>query len=113
MKKLFLILTLFVLVLSCGGNKGGEAGKSEGSGGTVTLNFEQEPKTIDPQLTTDTTATKINALIVEGLTRQDETGAPVPGIAEKWDISEDGLVVFVNRKVYQSSGRKVYHLFFK
>ena len=90
MKKLFLILTLFVLVLSCGGDKGGEAGKA--GGGTVTLNFEQEPKTIDPQLTTDTTATKINALIVEGLTRQDETGAPVPGIAEKWDVSEDGLV---------------------
>jgi oligopeptide transport system substrate-binding protein len=76
MKKLFLMLTVFVLILSCGGNKGG------GSGTTVTLNFEQEPKTIDPQLTTDTTATKINALIVEGLTKQDENGAPVPGMAE-------------------------------
>jgi oligopeptide transport system substrate-binding protein len=84
MKKLFLMLTLFIMILSCGGTKT--------SGTTVTLNFIDEPKTIDPQLATDTSATKLNALLTEGLTRQDEKGNPVPGIAEKWDISEDGLV---------------------
>ena len=42
MKKLFLILTLFVLVLSCGGDKGGEAGKA--GGGTVTLNLNRSRK---------------------------------------------------------------------
>ena len=84
MKKLFLILTLFVMILSCGGGKSG--------GTTVTLNFIDEPKTIDPQLATDTSATKLNALLTEGLTRQDEKGNPIPGVAEKWDVSADGLV---------------------
>ena len=84
MKKLFLILTLFVMILSCGGGKSG--------GTTVTLNFIDEPKSIDPQLATDTSATKLNALLTEGLTRQDEKGNPIPGVAEKWDVSADGLV---------------------
>ena len=88
MKKLFLMLTILVFaVLSCSGGK-----SSTNGGSSVVLNFESEPRTLDPQLTTDTTATKLNALIMEGLTRQDETGNPVPGIAEKWDVSEDGLV---------------------
>ncbi|MCP1223906.1 peptide ABC transporter substrate-binding protein [Sebaldella sp. S0638] len=57
----------------------------------IVVNFEYEPyeSNLDPQLGIDL---DINALIMEGLIRQDEKGKPVPGIAEKWEISEDGLV---------------------
>ena len=92
MKKLFAVLIVSLMILSCGGGKKTGDSKESKEGTTVTLNFTQEAESIDPQLTTDTVGTKTNALISEGLTRQDEKGAPVAGIAEKWETSEDGLV---------------------
>jgi oligopeptide transport system substrate-binding protein len=53
-----------------------------------------EPKSLDPSRSSDTYSTDILTHIVDGLTRieQDKDGKDmiVPGIAEKWDVSEDG-----------------------
>lgn len=49
--------------------------------------------TIDPALSTDTSSVQIVDLTTVGLTRQnEETTAVEPGMATKWDISQDGLV---------------------
>jgi oligopeptide transport system substrate-binding protein len=53
-----------------------------------------DPETIDPGLTQASQENQINQEMFIGLTHQDEeTGDVVPGIAESWDISEDGTVI--------------------
>ncbi|MCM1992452.1 peptide ABC transporter substrate-binding protein [Oceanirhabdus seepicola] len=57
--------------------------------------IDAEPKTIDPSRSTDLYSNQILTHIVDGLTRieQDENGDKiVPGIAESWSVSDDGLV---------------------
>ncbi len=51
-----------------------------------------EPRGLDPQLTTSAGAQRIHYALFEGLVRLDDiTLEAKPGVAERWDISEDGL----------------------
>jgi len=51
-----------------------------------------EPKSLDPQLITGNIESYIAESLFEGLARYDtQTVKPVPGSAESWDISPDGL----------------------
>ncbi len=45
----------------------------------------------DPQINFDGAAAWIQMDAYEGLVSYDETGKIIPGAAEKWDISPDGL----------------------
>ncbi len=52
-----------------------------------------EPKDLDPHVIVAYTDMNIIAAIFEGLTVLDEkTAQPLPGMADRWDISADGLV---------------------
>lgn len=54
---------------------------------------EAEPKTLDPHLYAGVPESRIFWSIFEGLTRaHPETLEPTPGVAESWDISDDGAV---------------------
>ena len=50
-----------------------------------------EPDSLDPQRGQSLSAQNILRDIFEGLTREDAAGAIVPGIAERWETSSDGL----------------------
>ena len=51
-----------------------------------------EPRTLDPGLMTGAPEGRIADAIFEGLTSRDPaTLRPVPGVAESWDVSADGL----------------------
>jgi oligopeptide transport system substrate-binding protein len=51
-----------------------------------------EPVSLDPHLVTGVTEHNIISALLEGLTAEDPvTLKPVPGAAERWDISPDGL----------------------
>src|SRR5688572_30660904 len=50
-----------------------------------------EPAYINPLLATSQADRDIASLVYSGLTRIDEYGQPVPDLAERWDVSEDGL----------------------
>src|SRR5579883_3485292 len=52
-----------------------------------------EPETLDPALVLGVAEMRIVTSIFEGLTRNDpKTSDPIPGLAERWDISPDGRV---------------------
>ncbi|MGE6514309.1 peptide ABC transporter substrate-binding protein [Lysinibacillus sphaericus] len=102
--KKFLLLTViavFSLVLAACGFGGDSSDNSKddnkGSGSTETASKElklvvaSEPPSLHPQLATDSTSSAVLINVFEGLTRLDADGKPTPAIAEKWDVSPDGL----------------------
>ncbi len=54
------------------------------------LSIEAEPQVLDPQVSTDTYSMILNNAVREGLVRFHDNEI-LPGIAETWDVSEDGL----------------------
>lgn len=51
-----------------------------------------EPVTLDPHKSTGTWEDRILNEVQMGLTQDDPEGRPVPGMAERWETSPDGLV---------------------
>ncbi|MDO8901254.1 MAG: ABC transporter substrate-binding protein [Phenylobacterium sp.] len=64
-----------------------------------------EPATLDPHKATGTWESRILADAFTGLTQDDASGEAVPGMAERWEVSEDGLVwTFYLRDAVWSDG---------
>jgi oligopeptide transport system substrate-binding protein len=60
--------------------------------GTLLVGNGAEPQDLDPQIVTVLTDQNIMMALFEGLTALDEqTTQPVPGAAERWEVSTDGL----------------------
>jgi len=103
--KKFLLLTVlavFSLVLAACGFGGDssddskddkkDSGSSEtASSKELNLVITSEPPSLHPQLATDSTSSAVLINVFEGLTRLDADGQPQAAMAEKWDVSEDGL----------------------
>lgn len=51
----------------------------------------EEPETLDPMLADDTHAFNVLVDLYEGLVAEDANGRLVPGVAQSWSISDDGL----------------------
>lgn len=68
-----------------------------------------EPESLDPHLATSVSSGNVLINLFEGLTRLNAaTLVPEPGIAESWEISEDGLQIdFKLREAFWSDGEKV------
>ena len=49
-----------------------------------------EPETLDPAKSTGVTESNIQYELLEGLTTYAADGEVIPGVAEKWDLSDDG-----------------------
>lgn len=59
---------------------------------TLHLNGRAEPRDFDPQTTTATADGDVIRAVMEGLTEVDpRDNQPVPGVAERWAVSPDGL----------------------
>jgi ABC-type oligopeptide transport system, periplasmic component len=89
------VMAVILLVSGCtpkDENKGTETGESTGTATSKVfrMNISTEPPTLDPAQSQDQVSFTVLNGLYEGLTRKDENGQNVPGIAEKWDISEDG-----------------------
>lgn len=48
-----------------------------------------EPETIDPAVASDQVSIRISTALFEGLCRGTAAGTPEPGMAERWDVSDD------------------------
>jgi len=67
-----------------------------------------EPVTLDPHKATGTWEDRILSETLVGLTEDDPAGRPAPGVAERWEVTPDGLVwTFHLRKAVWSDGAPV------
>lgn len=106
MKKLFYILISLLLafsivfVFSC---------KKTGGGVTLKYNNGTEPETLDPAVMSGHPEMMIAYQLFEGLVSYDSKANPVPGVAEKWDVSEDKTVYtfHLRKNVKWSDGQPV------
>lgn len=94
---LTMILALSTVLAACGNNNksSNEAGNA-GNGQTakeqvLRINLSAEPPTFDPAQAQDSQANTVLKLMYEGLTRMNDNGEQVPGVASEWEVSPDGL----------------------
>ncbi|WP_314304401.1 peptide ABC transporter substrate-binding protein [Brevibacillus parabrevis] len=91
------ILVLSAALAGCGGGeKAAEQGNSANSEKTsgpkvLRMNMKSEPPTADPGLAEDSTSGAVLRATFDGLTRIGEDGKPHESVAEKIDVSKDGL----------------------
>lgn len=83
---LALVLSISLLLPALAG-----CSKKTGLDQNLAYPIDGEPVCLDPQIAADDTARLVTANCFEGLVRLDETGAIVPGAAERWDVSANGL----------------------
>jgi ABC-type transport system substrate-binding protein len=80
----FCLLLAFFLFLPAGSS-------AQVSGGTVTYAAGADPDRLDPANAESNPAEAMNRMMYENLAKFDETLKIVPGLAEKWEQSKDGL----------------------
>ena len=86
MRRMPCALLLLVLILTTGGVAAAQPT------GTLVVGLVAEPVNLDPAQVTDLNSTRVGRRIVESLvTFPEESTQVVPGLAESWTISKDGL----------------------
>ena len=81
-----LAMTLGFSVLTvCGSSSG------IGEPNAVTYNLNSDPKTLHPALNQAKDGSIVICNLFTSLCKLDENDKAIPGVAESWDISEDGL----------------------
>lgn len=81
----------FTALAGCGKNDSKGTSANTKVPQVIKYNLGAEPKTIDPALNEAVEGGTVIENAFEGLTRLDEKDTPIPGVAEKWDVSPDGL----------------------
>ena len=75
--------------------------------GTVTLRLEQEPPQLDSTRSTDQISNRILGHVMEGLLRYDEHQQITAGVAERWDLRENGATFWLRNDARWSDGQPV------
>lgn len=86
-----LTLTMLLLLSACGGGENLSQVDAGNQSGVLHFGNGTEPQGLDPHIVTGVPEHHIITALFEGLVSKDPyTLEPVPGVAESWDISEDG-----------------------
>lgn len=83
---LFLAIVAVISLCACGGD----------SSDVLILPIESDPMCLDPQVADSKEAKLMIANCFEGLIRLDKDYKIIPGVAESWEISKDGLTYTFN-----------------
>jgi oligopeptide transport system substrate-binding protein len=106
---LAIMLILSLLLASCySGESRVESGNREG---VLHWGNATEPQSLDPHIATGVPEHKIITALMEGLVLKDSTTLePIPGVAQSWDISDDGLVYtfYLRKNARWSNGDPLY-----
>lgn len=123
-KLLIAILSLSMIFSACSGGNKNDNGKADNKAETVAneeegkkdgvldINIASEPDSIDPALNTSVDGAIMISHLFESLIRWDDDGSGnavlKPGIAESWDVSDDGLTwTFKLRDAKWSDGKPI------
>ena len=117
-KKISVILVclagiLVTLTSGCGKNESTNtetASTATNEKPSLVYNLSEESETIDPQLVRGETGIDVIHTCMEGLTGLGKKpGEIIPGVAEKWDTSKDGLTwtFYLNKNAKWSNGEPV------
>jgi len=96
------IIMIAVIFTSCGGEGG-----NKNDGNQIVLSTISDPKSFNPITSTETSTSEYTSLMYEGLLRRNGMTLEMePNIAERWEISGDGLVwtFFIRSGVQWSDG---------
>jgi len=105
-KKAIVYILAFTLLVGLTTGCRGEA--DEGEGQKISVSLGSEPKSIDPTLNNAVDGATMIIHAFEGLTKLDPEGKVVEGMAEDWDVNEDGSVfTFYLRDAKWSDGEPV------
>lgn len=111
MKKVIaaVLLVLLVAPLAMAGSQSEQAAPAADAGADFILINGAEPESLDPHLIQGVPENRIYQSLFDGLVIYDpETADPVPGMAESWEVSEDGTVyTFKLREAYWTDGVRV------
>src|SRR4026207_1198664 len=77
---------ILALGLACGGGGGGG-----GRPPLVDSRDNYDPRSLDPALSTDVPTGRAVGYVFDGLTRFEPDAKVEPALAERWDLSADGL----------------------
>ena len=95
-----LLSTAAMVLAACGGS-----GDVDADSVVLHRGNSAEPLTLDPHKASGTWENNVIGDMFIGLFTDDEHAAPIPGMAESWEVSEDGLVWrFVLREATWSDG---------
>ena len=98
MKKFYIFLLIFLasLIISCDSKiDEPEITQTQKVGEKVNklyISSPEEPISVSPNIAVSQTGLLINSFISEGLTKMGKDGDIIPGLAERWEVSEDGKI---------------------
>ncbi len=104
-----LAMAALCVVISANALQSGCRGGKGDSSGALRYNIHTEPPSLDWSIATDHSSIMVVDNIMEGLTRFDEDLNPIPGLAESWEVSEEGkrYVFHLRRNARWTDGRPV------
>ena len=92
MKKRFILVTLaFAGAIALSGCGGGSKSAKKVSGKILTIEMGPEVESIDPALNTTNDGANYLTYLFDNLLRTDKDGKVVPSLAQKYEVSDDGL----------------------
>ncbi len=92
MKQTFLVMTLFAALVAAGCG-GGERQAAPAGERELVIAFDTAPTNLDARVGNDQASGRIFDLIYAGLVRFTPQADHAPDVAERWEVSEDGLTL--------------------
>ncbi|MEX2132474.1 MAG: ABC transporter substrate-binding protein, partial [Pseudohongiellaceae bacterium] len=100
---------LYLLSIAAGsaGSTGGVGSAVNPASNSVTITIRDEPPQLDSTRATDAVSNVVLGHTMEGLLTLDNEDALAPGVAERWEIREDGATFWLRENALWSDGKPV------
>lgn len=96
---------MFVLSVAAGGAGSSATGNAiDVENNSITIALREEPPQMDAARATDASSNVVLSHVMEGLISYDLDAQPIPGVAERWEIREDGATFWLRENALWSDG---------
>jgi len=100
-------LLFYLLSLAVGGSSAVSGGAIDIENNAITIALREEPPQLDTGRSTDQASFTVLEHVMEGLIAYDDVGNLVPGVAERWEVREDGATFWLRNNARWSDGQAV------